>query len=61
MEELRIKKHFSSIEHPQTNGQVEGNNWLLVIGLKKRLEEAMVDKQMNYHTFCRHIILPLNQ
>lgn len=40
MEELRIKQHFSSGEHPQSNGQAEAANWLLVRGLKKRLEEA---------------------
>lgn len=41
MEELRIKQHFSSVEHTQTNGQAEASNRVLVKGLKKRLEEDL--------------------
>ncbi|XP_020970102.1 uncharacterized protein LOC110268349 [Arachis ipaensis] len=37
---LRISHHFSSVEHPQTNGQVESANKIIVKGLKKRLDEA---------------------
>lgn len=40
MEELRIKHHFSSLEHPQTNGPAEAANKVLVRELKKKLEEA---------------------
>ncbi|XP_016199102.1 uncharacterized protein LOC107640063 [Arachis ipaensis] len=35
---LEIKQRFSSVEHPQTNGQVEAANKVILKGLKKRLE-----------------------
>ncbi|XP_072062334.1 uncharacterized protein [Arachis hypogaea] len=35
---LGIKQKFSSIEHPQTNGQVEAANKVVLLGLKKRLD-----------------------
>ncbi|XP_025664392.1 uncharacterized protein [Arachis hypogaea] len=35
---LGIKQKFSSVEHPQTNGQVESANKVILLGLKKRLE-----------------------
>ncbi|XP_020963402.1 uncharacterized protein LOC110265013 [Arachis ipaensis] len=35
---LGIKQKFSSIEHPQTNGQVESANKIILLGLKKRLD-----------------------
>jgi len=38
--ELGIKQVFASVEHPQTNGQVESANRVLLRGLKKRLEKA---------------------
>jgi len=38
--ELRIKHIFASMEHPQTNGQVESVNQVLLRGLKRRLEKA---------------------
>ena len=31
---------FASVEHPQTNGQVESANRILLRGLKMRLEKA---------------------
>ncbi|XP_016196029.1 uncharacterized protein LOC107637096 [Arachis ipaensis] len=33
---LGIKQRFSSVEHPQTNGQVEAANKVILFGLKKR-------------------------
>nr|XP_025634567.1 uncharacterized protein LOC112728581 [Arachis hypogaea] len=35
--DLDIKHKFSSIEHPQTNSQVEAANKVVLLGLKKRL------------------------
>ncbi|XP_072074017.1 uncharacterized protein [Arachis hypogaea] len=35
---LGIKQKFSSVEHPQTNGQVESANKVILLGLKKRLD-----------------------
>ncbi|XP_072071426.1 uncharacterized protein [Arachis hypogaea] len=35
---LGIKQRFSSVEHPQSNGQVEAANKVILKGLKKRLE-----------------------
>jgi len=37
--EVRIKQMFASVEHPQTNGQVESANRVLLRGLKRRLEK----------------------
>ncbi|XP_016168649.1 uncharacterized protein LOC107611209 [Arachis ipaensis] len=33
-----IKQKFSSVEHPQTNGQVESANKVILLGLKRRLD-----------------------
>ena len=38
--ELGIKQVFASVEHPQTNGQVESANRVLLQGLKRRLDKA---------------------
>jgi len=38
--EVGIKQVFASVEHPQTNGQVESANRVLLGGLKRRLEKA---------------------
>ena len=38
--EFGIKQVFASVEHPQTNGQVESANRVLLRGLKRRLEKA---------------------
>ncbi|XP_025670562.1 uncharacterized protein [Arachis hypogaea] len=35
---LGIKQKFSTVEHPQTNGQVESANKVILLGLKKRLD-----------------------
>ncbi|XP_072083612.1 uncharacterized protein [Arachis hypogaea] len=35
---LGIKQKFSSVEHPQTNGQIEAANKVVLLGLKKRLD-----------------------
>ena len=39
-EELGIHNHYSSLGHPQTNGQVEVKNWSLLKLIKTRLEGA---------------------
>ena len=38
--ELGIKQVFASVEHPQTNEQVESANRVLLRGLKRRLDKA---------------------
>jgi len=38
--EVSIKQVFASVEHPQTNRQVESANIILIRGLKRRLEKA---------------------
>ena len=38
--EVGIKQVFTSVEHPQTNGQVESANRVLLRGLKRKLENA---------------------
>ena len=37
---LKIKQHFTSIEHPQANGQAESANKEILHGIKKCLDEA---------------------
>ncbi|XP_068463118.1 uncharacterized protein [Phaseolus vulgaris] len=37
---FRIKQVFTSVEHPQTNGQVNSSNRVLIRGLKRRLKKA---------------------
>ena len=37
---LQIRHHCSSVEHPQTNGQAEAANKVILNGLRKRLESA---------------------
>ncbi|XP_058783680.1 uncharacterized protein LOC131658400 [Vicia villosa] len=37
---LGTKQHFTSVEHPQTNGQAEAANRVILRGLKRRLGEA---------------------
>ncbi|RDX88227.1 pol, partial [Mucuna pruriens] len=39
-QELKIKQVFTSVEHPQSNGQAEAANKVILRGLRKRLEEA---------------------
>ena len=38
--DVGIKQVFASVEHPQTNGQMESANRILLRGLKRRLEKA---------------------
>ena len=37
---LGIRKSFFSVAHPQTNGQVEASNKVILEWLKRRLEDA---------------------
>jgi hypothetical protein len=37
---LGITQHFTSVEHPQTNGQAKAANRVILRGLKRRLGEA---------------------
>ncbi|KAL0413179.1 UNVERIFIED_CONTAM: hypothetical protein Sradi_1519600 [Sesamum radiatum] len=37
---LRLKQRFTSVAHPQSNGQVEVTNRILVQGIKRRLERV---------------------
>ena len=37
---LHIKQYFASVEHPQSNGQAESANKVILNGLKKRCEKA---------------------
>src|ERR1044072_1887342 len=39
-EAMGIQNRFASVEHPQTNGQAESANKVVINGLKKRLGEA---------------------
>ncbi|XP_072052248.1 uncharacterized protein [Arachis hypogaea] len=37
---MKIKHHFTSVEHRQANGQVEAANKVILAGLKKRLQDT---------------------
>lgn len=39
-EKLGVRQSFSSVAHPQTNGQAEASNKVILEGLKRRLEDA---------------------
>ena len=41
-DELRMKKSFSSADHPKTNGQVEAINKIIKYNLKTKLEHKLV-------------------
>jgi hypothetical protein len=40
MSDLDIMHHFASVEHPQSNGQAEAANKVIVDGLRRRMEDA---------------------
>ncbi|PNX58048.1 gag-pol polyprotein, partial [Trifolium pratense] len=40
MARIGTTQHFTSVEHPQTNGQAEAANRVILRGLKRRLDEA---------------------
>ncbi|CAJ2653138.1 unnamed protein product [Trifolium pratense] len=40
MTRIGTTQHFTSVEHPQTNGQAEAANRVILRGLKRRLDEA---------------------
>ncbi|XP_072058142.1 uncharacterized protein [Arachis hypogaea] len=40
LQNLKIKQHFSSVEHPQTNGLAEAANKVILHTLRKKLDEA---------------------
>jgi hypothetical protein len=40
---LHFKQYFASVEHPQSNGQEESANKVILNGLKKRLEKAGIN------------------
>ena len=35
----KVKHHFTLVEHPWANGQVEATNKVILQGLKKRLDD----------------------
>ena len=37
---MGIQNRFGSVEHPQTNGQAESANKAVILGMKRRLDEA---------------------
>lgn len=38
--EMKVEQRFTLVAHPQTNGQVEVTNWILVDAIKKPLDMA---------------------
>jgi transposase InsO family protein len=37
---INTKQHFASVEHPQTNGQAEAANRVILRGLRRRLGDS---------------------
>ncbi|XP_016173517.1 uncharacterized protein LOC107616026 [Arachis ipaensis] len=60
---LGIRQKFSSVEHPQTNGQVEATNKVILQGLKKRLDQkkgASADEETLFRlTYGVDAIIPM--
>ena len=56
---LDIRNKYLTPAYPQGNGQAEVVNKVIVSGLKKRLDAAMVSGWKRYHMFSGHIKLPL--
>ncbi|XP_072073804.1 uncharacterized protein [Arachis hypogaea] len=46
--DIHIKHHFSSVEHPQTNGLAEAANKVILQALKKKLTDAKGDELSSY-------------
>ncbi|XP_061353964.1 uncharacterized protein LOC133298653, partial [Gastrolobium bilobum] len=44
MANLHIRHRFASVEHPQSNGQAEAANQVIIAGLRKRLEQCAKGK-----------------
>ncbi|XP_072066687.1 uncharacterized protein [Arachis hypogaea] len=40
LQNLKVKQHFASVEHPQTNGLAETANKVILHALKKKLDDA---------------------
>ncbi|MCI08315.1 gypsy retrotransposon integrase-like protein, partial [Trifolium medium] len=50
--DFNIKHHFTFVEHPQTNGQVEAANRVILKGLERRLD----DTKGNWADELHHVI-----
>ena len=40
VQHFEIRNHYSALTYPQSNGQVEISNKIILDGIKKRLEDA---------------------
>ena len=50
LEKLNISHSFTSVEHPQTNGQAESANRIVLRGIRRRLDEAKTKWVDELHT-----------
>jgi hypothetical protein len=55
---LGTTQHFISVEHPQTNGQAEAANRVILRGLKRRLGEPRENWSKNFIMYYGPIELP---
>ncbi|XP_061348224.1 uncharacterized protein LOC133293652 [Gastrolobium bilobum] len=44
MASIHIRHRFASVEHPQTNGQAEAANKVIIEGLRRRIEQSAKGK-----------------
>ena len=59
LEELNINHHFTSVEHPQTNGLLQSANRVLLRGLKRKGNLVRGNtsclKGVSHHTALNHM------
>jgi hypothetical protein len=51
LNDLNIKQHFTTIQHPQTNGQAKTPNMVILKGLKMGLMQRAI-VLMKYTMYC---------
>jgi len=59
--DLGVKFVTTSIEHPETNGQVESTNKFILRQLKRRLGSAKGFGPRSYQRYCGHTYAYLKQ
>nr|KYP51243.1 Pol polyprotein [Cajanus cajan] len=61
LRELGVKHLPTSVEHPQTNGQAEAANKVILQEIKKRLGNSKDSGLTNFPASSRHTIAPPSQ
>lgn len=57
LEDLKVKQHFKLVEHPQTNGQAQAVNQVLLRGLKRMWQTCEGNREDKLpHVLWKHLI-----